>query len=87
MGCCIVPLSVIPLSHDGGAAGSDVCHTLWGGTIVSNTVIKLLWNGGFLEMHKDAPLSPNVMVEWLTLPLRIREVSGSDLCQETGYSD
>jgi hypothetical protein len=24
--------------------------------------------GGFLEMHKDAPLSPNVMVEWLNPP-------------------
>jgi hypothetical protein len=30
---------------------------------------------------------PNFVVEWLTLLLHIREVPGSNLDQETGYSD
>jgi hypothetical protein len=32
-------------------------------------------------------LSSNGVVEWLTLLLRIREVSGSNLGPETGYLD
>jgi hypothetical protein len=31
--------------------------------------------------------TPNVMVEWLTLLFRIREVPGSNLGPETGYPD
>jgi hypothetical protein len=31
--------------------------------------------------------SPNVVVEWLTLLLRIRKLSGSNLGPETGYPD
>jgi hypothetical protein len=31
--------------------------------------------------------SPNVVVEWLTLLLRIREISGSNLGPKTGYPD
>jgi hypothetical protein len=30
---------------------------------------------------------PNVVVEWLTLLLRIREVPGSNLGPDTGYPD
>jgi hypothetical protein len=30
---------------------------------------------------------PNVVVEWLTLLLRIREVMGSNFVPETGYPD
>jgi hypothetical protein len=30
---------------------------------------------------------PNVAVQWLTLLLRMREVSGSNLGPETGYPD
>jgi hypothetical protein len=30
---------------------------------------------------------PNVVVEWLTLLLRIREVPGTNLGSETGYPD
>jgi hypothetical protein len=30
---------------------------------------------------------PNVAVQWLTLPLRIREVPDSNLGPETGYHD
>jgi hypothetical protein len=29
----------------------------------------------------------NVMIEWLTILLRIREVPGSNFGQETGYPD
>jgi hypothetical protein len=32
-------------------------------------------------------LKPNVVVKWLTLVLRIREVPGSNLGQQTGYPD
>jgi hypothetical protein len=32
-------------------------------------------------------MSPNVVVEWLTLLLLIREVLGTDLGPETGYPD
>jgi hypothetical protein len=31
--------------------------------------------------------SPNVVVEWLTLLLRIREISGSNFGPKTGYPD
>jgi hypothetical protein len=31
--------------------------------------------------------NPNVVVEWLTTPLRIRDVLASDLGQEIGYPD
>jgi hypothetical protein len=31
--------------------------------------------------------TPNVVVEWLTLLLRIRETPGSNLGPETGYRD
>jgi hypothetical protein len=32
-------------------------------------------------------VTPNVIVEWLTILLRIREVSGSNLGPETSYPD
>jgi hypothetical protein len=41
----------------------------------------------FLDCLSWAFLGPNVVVEWLTLLLRIQEVSGSDLNLETGYRD
>jgi hypothetical protein len=34
-----------------------------------------------------AGIGRNMVVEWLTLLLRIREVSCSNLCPETGYHD
>jgi hypothetical protein len=34
-----------------------------------------------------APKSPNVMVEWLSLLLRVREVLSLNLVPETAYSD
>jgi hypothetical protein len=36
---------------------------------------------------KVVEIRPNVMVEWLALLLRIREVPGSNLGPETGYPD
>jgi hypothetical protein len=45
--------------------------------VVQCTVITL-WN--FVNMRR----TPNVMVEWLTLVLRIREVRGSYLGPKTG---
>jgi hypothetical protein len=39
-----------------------------------------------MKDKKDIKL-PTVVVEWLTLLLRIREVPGSNLGPETGYSD
>jgi hypothetical protein len=35
----------------------------------------------------EATHSPNVVVEWLTLLLRIRKVPSSNLGTETGYLD
>jgi hypothetical protein len=37
--------------------------------------------------YKHACFKPNVMVEWLTLLFRIREVSGSNPDRENGYPD
>jgi hypothetical protein len=47
---------------------------------------------GFLWLHHlpslvDATMESDVAVEWLTLLLRIRDVSGSVIGPETGYPD
>jgi hypothetical protein len=42
----------------------------------------IITNYPFSIMH-----TPNVVVKWLALPFRIREVPGSNLCPETGYPD
>jgi hypothetical protein len=38
------------------------------------------------ELRRYFHITPNVMVEWLTLLLRIR-VPGSNIGMETGYTD
>jgi hypothetical protein len=38
-----------------------------------------------MDKRENEKLEPNVVVEWLTLLLRIREVPGSNLDLETGY--
>jgi len=37
--------------------------------------------------YKFSTFTPNVVIEWLTILLRIREVPGSNLGPETGYPD
>jgi hypothetical protein len=39
------------------------------------------------KLHNSYFVLPNVVVEWLTLLLRIREVLGSNLGPENGYLD
>jgi hypothetical protein len=45
---------------------------------------------GVISLHaitKQIRFAPNIVVEWLTLLLRIRDVSGSNLGPETDYSE
>jgi hypothetical protein len=41
----------------------------------------------FVFIFMILTITPNVMVEWLTFLLRIREVLGSNLGPETGYPE
>jgi hypothetical protein len=49
--------------------------------------IKIVTTQNFSTLQQAAltSLEQNVVVEWLALQLRIREVPGSNLCPETDY--
>jgi hypothetical protein len=55
--------------------GMSMCFSL----LLVETRILIVWDYKYVK--------PNVMVEWLTLLLRIREVPGSNLSPEAGYPD
>jgi hypothetical protein len=56
-------------------------------TVQFKTVFRLLTENVRIKTYTTIILSPNIVVEWVTLLFRIREVTDSNLSPKTGYSD
>jgi hypothetical protein len=77
-GKILSPLPGIEPWSPGRPARSQTLY--WLGYPAHHLLWLTLWNDGLFQI-----ILPNIVVEWLTFLLRIREVSGSNLGPQTGY--